>query len=71
MKTNAACALILLNILSLYIKALLYKKYSIASDVWSFGVLMYEIWSLGRKPFEDVTNPKVFLINLNVQCSWN
>ena len=35
------------------------KKYSTASDVWSFGAVMYEIWSLGHKPFESYTNPEV------------
>ena len=35
------------------------KKYSMASDVWSFGAVMYEIWSLGHKPFESCTNPEV------------
>ena len=40
-------------------QALHYKKYSIASDVWSFGALMYEIWSLGHKPFESYTNIEV------------
>ena len=39
--------------------ALHYKKYSTASDVWSFGCVMYEIWSLGHKPFENHTNPEV------------
>ncbi|CAI7999070.1 Tyrosine-protein kinase STK [Geodia barretti] len=39
-------------------EALHYKKYSTASDVWSFGCLMYEIWSLGHKPFETHTNPE-------------
>ena len=40
-------------------QALHYKKYSTASDVWSFGAVMYEIWSLGHKPFEDDTNRQV------------
>ena len=36
-------------------------KFSTASDVWSYGALMYEIWSVGHKPFEDCANNKVKL----------
>jgi ephrin-B len=36
-------------------EALMYKKYSTSSDVWSYGMLMYEIWSVGHKPFENKT----------------
>ena len=43
-------------------QAIGYKKYSTASDVWSFGVVMYEIWSVGHKPFETVANDKASLI---------
>jgi len=35
------------------LQALHYCKYSAASDIWSFGVLMYEIWSLGHSPFKQ------------------
>ena len=34
-------------------EAVLYKKYTTKSDVWSYGMVMYEIWSLGHKPFDE------------------
>ena len=37
-------------------KALLYKKYSTDSDVWSYGMVLFEIWSVGRKPFSCLNN---------------
>ena len=45
----------------LWLQAIHYKKYSTASDVWSFGCVMYEIWSLGHKPFEEYENTEVNL----------
>jgi len=37
----------------MFAQAIFYKKYSTQSDVWSFGCVLYEIWTLGHKPFED------------------
>ena len=40
-------------------EAIDYKRFSTASDVWSYGCLLYEIWSLGHKPFMEISNIEV------------
>ncbi len=44
-------------------EAIHYKKYSTASDVWAYGCLLYEIWSIGREPFEGVRNVEASVAN--------
>ena len=64
--TSSICLIvtILKLFLSLYLKALHFRKYTTASDVWSYGAVMYEIWSLGHNPFKSYTNQEV---NFNSQ----
>ncbi len=40
-------------------EALLYGKFTVKSDVWSFGVLMWEIYCFGRQPYGGISNHEV------------
>ena len=49
-------------------EALLYRKYSTASDVWSYGMVMFEIWSVGKTPFQLLNNSDVIVRLQSCQC---
>lgn len=34
-------------------------KYSIESDIWSFGVFCWEVFSFGKQPFDTLTDEQI------------
>lgn len=51
-------------------EAVQYRKYSTASDVWSYGCLLYEIWTFGKTPFEGCSNIQVCATNVCIIDVW-
>ncbi|XP_030219305.1 ephrin type-B receptor 1-B [Gadus morhua] len=40
-------------------EAIAYRKFTSASDVWSYGVVMWEVMSFGERPYWDMSNQDV------------
>uniref|UniRef100_A0A8C9WKZ8 Tyrosine-protein kinase n=1 Tax=Scleropages formosus TaxID=113540 RepID=A0A8C9WKZ8_SCLFO len=40
-------------------EVLLYSRFSSKSDIWAFGVLMWEVYTLGRMPYERLSNTEI------------
>ncbi|QQP34872.1 Uncharacterized protein FKW44_022912 [Caligus rogercresseyi] len=41
------------------LEAILHNKYTIESDIWAFGVLLWEIFSLALQPYYGLSNEEV------------
>ncbi|KAF2979431.1 hypothetical protein EK904_014777 [Melospiza melodia maxima] len=40
-------------------EAIAYRKFSSASDVWSYGIVMWEVLAYGERPYWNMTNRDV------------
>lgn len=40
-------------------ESILYRKFTTESDVWSFGVLLWEIFTYGKQPWYQLSNTEV------------
>ena len=45
-------------------EALEHKRFTSASDCWSYGVTLYEIWTKAELPYKGFTNQKVWMMVL-------
>ena len=51
-----------------------YRKFTLASDIWSFGIVLFEIWSLARKPYFPWNNEMVrssSKMEVEPVCMWH
>lgn len=53
-------------------EAIAYRKFTTASDVWSYGIVMWEVVSYGERPYWDMNNQDVsqfcLLLSLHTLC---
>lgn len=40
-------------------EAIAYRKFSSASDAWSYGIVMWEVMSYGERPYWEMSNQDV------------
>lgn len=40
-------------------EAISYRKFSSASDAWSYGIVMWEVMSYGERPYWEMSNQDV------------
>ncbi len=44
-------------------ESIMYRKFTTESDVWSLGVVLWEIFTYGKQPWYQLSNNEVLTIN--------
>ncbi len=52
-------------------EAIQYRKFTSASDVWSYAIVMWEVMSYGERPYWDMSNQDVSHCFLQINVSHN
>lgn len=45
-------------------EAIAYRKFTSASDVWSYGIVLWEVMSYGERPYWEMSNQDVSICSL-------
>ena len=40
-------------------ESMLYGKFSVESDIWAFGILLWEVFTFGQQPYFGLDNEQV------------
>ena len=52
-------------------ESLLYRTFTVHSDIWSYGVVLWEIFTYGRQPWFELSNHEVFCtIYMSLVCTF-
>lgn len=52
-------------------ESLLYRKFTTESDVWSFGVVLWEIFTYGKQPWYQLSNTEVSATAAPARPAWS
>ena len=42
-------------------ESIMYRKFTTESDIWSFGIVLWEIFTFGKQPFYEFSNHEVIV----------
>jgi len=52
-------------------ESVLYGRFTLESDVWAYGVLLWEIYTWGKQPYYGHSNEEVTPLQYNYSYNYN